>query len=264
MLSAAEKIIYRENHFHTIMNETKTLEQIANYLEGTLPDNEMREFEERLKIEPTLKEALQNVIILKEGIRQAAREQMRTKLQNIEKKLSANENSNSTFQIYWLKVAASIALVVVAAWLLWPSETVSTEELFAENFEPYPNIIIPTVRGSQTTDSSMLAQAYRAYDLQDYNRTIKIFENISPKDEDILLYLGNSYLAKGSPEKAIPVFEKMTKDFDTFDEQAEWYLSLSYLANKNEIKAKSLLKTIIDKGGSYKTKAEKVMQKLNP
>lgn len=245
------------------MEEEKDIALITAYLEGTLTGNDKSTLEERLNQEPGLQKILDDLNILKAGIRHAAHEEMRAELQKLEHELSASETSKPLFQNTWLKVAASVAIVAVAAWLLLPSRQSTTEQLFAQNFEPYPNVIMPTVRGGQATDSSLMAQGYRAYDQQDFKKSIELFESLEKKDEGVLLYLGNSYLASGSPEKAIPVFEKVIMDYEIFDEQAEWYLAGSYLKAGYAEKAKEALRKVTARGRSYKSRAEIILEKLN-
>ena len=108
-----------------------------------------------------------------------------------------------------------------------------------------------------------MAQGYRAYDQQDFKKSIELFESLEKKDEGVLLYLGNSYLASGSPEKAIPVFEKVIMDYEIFDEQAEWYLAGSYLKAGYAEKAKEALRNVTARGRSYKSRAEIILEKLN-
>lgn len=244
------------------MNEEKDIVLIVSYLEGILTASEKTVLEERLNQEPDLQELLRDMKVLKAGIKQAAREEMQSELKTLEHKL-ASSSSSSPLRSNWIKIAAALAIVAIATWLLWPPATKSPQQLFAENFEPYPNIIMPTVRGGQTADSTVMAQAYKAYDMQEYTKAIELFESLEVKAEGVLLYLGNSYLANGSAEKAVPVFEKVISDFDIFDEQAEWYLALSYLKLGNKEKASEISKAIVDRGGDYASKAKRLLLTLN-
>ena len=244
------------------MNEEKEIALIDSYLEGTLSMEDKIAFEERLRKENDLQLLLSDLRILKAGIKQTTREEIRSELQSLENKLTGSP-SFSFLRSTWTKVAASLAFIMVTAWLLWPSSTKTPEQLFAENFEPYPNIIMPTVRGGQTADSTVMAQAYKAYDMQEYTKAIELFESLEVKAEGVLLYLGNSYLANGSAEKAVPIFERVISDFDIFDEQAEWYLALSYLKLGNKEKASEISKAIVDRGGDYASKAKRLLLTLN-
>ncbi len=245
------------------MNEEKEIALIDSYLEGTLSMEDKIAFEERLRKENDLQLLLSDLRILKAGIKQTTREEIRSELQSLENKLTGSP-SFSFLRSTWTKVAASLAFIMVTAWLLWPSSTKTPEQLFAENFEPYPNIIMPTVRGGQASDSTEMAQAFKAYDMQEFPKAIQLFESIEAKDEGVLLYLGNSYLANGTPEKAIPIFVKTIKDYDLFDEQAMWFLGLSYIKIGDTENAKSVLLKLNAKDGFYKSRAETLLINLKP
>lgn len=245
------------------MENEKDMEVVIAYLEGGLTAEAKVAFEDRLKREVELKKLLADLTLLKSGIQFTAREEMRGKLKGIENEISEGENSISLWQSNWLKAAASIALLAAATWLLWPSQINPGEKLFTEHFEPYPNIIMPIIRGEQPTDSSPLAEGYQAYDLGEYAKTILLFENLDKKDEGVLLYLGNSYLANGAPEMAIPIFEKLIQEYETFDEQGKWYLSLSHLKLGHHKEAETILRPLA-KEGVYKQKAENILNVLKP
>lgn len=245
------------------MNEEKDIALLVSYLEGTLSMDDKNALEERLLQEQDLQLLLHDLRLLKAGIKQANREEIRSELKALENKLAGSTSSASLLQSTWLKIAASLAIVAVSTWLLWPA-TKTPEQLFAENYEPYPNVIMPTVRGGQAPDSTVMAQAYKAYDMQEYSKAIELFESMEEKDEGVLLYLGNSYLANGLAEKAIPVFEKVISEFEIFDEQAEWYLSLSYIKIRDNENAKSVLLKLNAKDGFYKSRAETLLNHLKP
>lgn len=245
-----------------MMEEEKDIELLDGYLENTLGADDRSAVEARLQNDSGFRQLLEDLKILKESIRQSSRVQLKEELVEIENKLSANpEGKTASLRPWIIGVAASLVLVVVT-FLLWPKPT-DTQELFAQYFEPYPNVIMPTVRGDLEPDTTLMAKAYRAYDSGDYEKAISLFEQVAAKDEGVYLYLGNSYLATNNPEKAIVCFEKVWNDYDVFDEQAEWYLSMAYLKTGDLKKANDLLNAIASKEGSFEIKAEKILPQLN-
>lgn len=239
------------------------IDLIEHYLDGSLSDTERLAFEERLKLEDELRAQVEEMKVIREGILRASRKEVLKSIQALEATLPAVEAPViPLWRNTWLQVAAGISLLAVCAYLLWP-RTQEPTQLFAEYFEPYPNIIMPTVRGVVENDSTVKAQAYRAYDQQNFTEAIRLFEAVQQKDEGVFLYLGNSYLASGQPERALPLFEKVLNNYDVFDEQAEWYVAVSYLKLEEREKAKVALQKVVARESSYESKAQLILEKLN-
>lgn len=239
------------------------LDLIEHYLDGSLSDTERLAFEERVRSEAELRVQVEEMKVIREGIVRASRKEVLKSLKELEATLPEVEAPIiPLWRTTWLQVAAGISLLALCVYLLWP-RTQEPAQLFAEYFEPYPNIIMPTVRGVVENDSTVKAQAYRAYDQQNYAEAIRLFEAVQQKDEGVLLYLGNSYLANGQPEKALPLFEKVLNNYDVFDEQAEWYVAVSYLKLEEREKAREALQKVVARESSYKSKAQLILEKLN-
>lgn len=239
------------------------IDLIEHYLDGSLSDTERLAFEERVRSEEELRSQVEEMKLIREGIVRASRKELLKSLKALEATLPAVEAPViPLWRNTWLQVAASLVLVLVAVYLLWP-RTQEPAQLFVEHFEPYPNIIMPTVRGMVENDSTVKAQAFRAYDQHDYVVAIQLFEKVSVQDEAVLLYLGNSYLASGQPDKALPLLEKVLNEYDVFDEQAEWYVAVSYLKLEERDKARAALQKVVARESSYKSKAQLILEKLN-
>jgi tetratricopeptide (TPR) repeat protein len=239
------------------------IDLIEHYLDGSLSDTERLAFEERVGSEAELRAQVEEMKLIREGIVRASRKEVLKSLQALEATLPSVEAPVvPLWRNTWLQLAAGISLLAVVAYMLWP-RTQEPAQLFAEHFEPYPNIIMPTVRGVVENDSTVKAQAFRAYDQHDYGLAIQLFEKLSVHDEAVLLYLGNSYLANGQPEKALPLFEKVLDEYAVFDEQAEWYVAVSYLKLEEREKARVALKKVVAREGSYTSKAQLILEKLN-
>lgn len=78
-----------------------------------------------------------------------------------------------------------------------------------------------------------------------------------PTDINANFYGGLCYFNLGEYTKAIATFEKcLDSEFINFNEEAEWYLAKSYLADGNKDKANNLFKKIRDNGGYYSKQAK--------
>jgi tetratricopeptide (TPR) repeat protein len=238
------------------------LDIVDRYLEGSLSEQERTAFEERLLQDEKLQQQVDDMKLIRAGIIHASRKAALQNLKTLENTLPLVEVKVIRFWTNtWLQAAAAL-LIGLLAYTFWPS-SVNEQELFATHFEVYPNIIMPTVRGVVENDSTVKAQAFRAYDQQDYVLAIQLFEKLSVQDEAVLLYLGNSYLASGQPEKALLLFERVLNNYDVFDEQAEWYVAVTYLKLEEREKAREALQKVVARESSYKAKALLILEKLN-
>ncbi len=96
-----------------------------------------------------------------------------------------------------------------------------------------------------------------------YKKALSRFETILktyPDDINANFYGGLCYYNLGEHDKAISTFNKcLLSEFINFNEEAEWYLAKSYLANGEKEKAISLFKKINNEKGYYAKQAEKFL-----
>lgn len=238
------------------------LDIVDRYLEGTLSEQERTAFEERLLQDEELRQQVAEMKVIHAGIIQASRKLALQNLKDLESTLPiVSENGLSLWYNTWLQ-AAAVLLIGLVTYALWP-DAVDEQALFATHFEVYPNIIMPTVRGEMPNDSTLKTMAFRAYDQKQYEEATDLFNSIEQKDESILFYLGNCYLANNQAEKALPLFEKVLNEYEVFDEQAAWYIAVSYLKREERERARQALEKVVTRNGAYKEKAQTILKKLN-
>ena len=114
-------------------------------------------------------------------------------------------------------------------------------KLFSENYHHYDRHIL---RGG--SGHSALREAYTAGQM---DSVIWDFKNLnSPVPEEYLL-TGIAYLEKNQPEKAIETFKiliqkNQNSKTDFFEDDAEYYLAMSYLDNQESEKALPIFEKI--------------------
>lgn len=107
--------------------------------------------------------------------------------------------------------------------------TITPNKIFRANYQPYE---LHVVRGAN--EKSPIRKAYKEGKM---DSVIWDFNSInSPQPEEFLL-AGIAYLESGKPTKAIETFKAMMQkntnsNTDYFEEDAEYYLAMSYLDNK--------------------------------
>ncbi|MBC8490235.1 MAG: tetratricopeptide repeat protein [Bacteroidetes bacterium] len=174
---------------------------------------------------------------------------------------------NSGKKYFRYKIAASIALflTITVVLLIIFRHGKTNEELFAEYFKPYTNII--TTRNQLSDEyNKLMSNALYYYETREYNKANIFFLELTNEgitNDTLMFYYGISSLGNNDPSKAINIFEMiLTGQGRTFFQQAEWYLALAYIKNGDKEKAIEMLEKLIDNNTYYKTDAKKLIKEL--
>ncbi|MFK7771149.1 MAG: tol-pal system YbgF family protein [Saprospiraceae bacterium] len=179
------------------------------------------------------------------------REALKKKLQNFEKNIQEEKQTASTStakvkpinKIVWLGMAATLLLLMGLFW--WSTQSVNSDELFAQNFQPYPNIIAPIVK-SQTPSATEYELAFQKYEQGKYQDAIPLLEKI--ETEEGKFYLAISHLGNEQEGRAISILDELAKESSNrFFEASQWYLALAYLKSNQPGKADEVLDLIVKK-----------------
>jgi tetratricopeptide (TPR) repeat protein len=151
---------------------------------------------------------------------------------------SLEQSRNYTMKALRIAFAFSMLLVFFALYLYI---TVTPEKLFSKNFHPYE---LHTMRG--VSNSSALKEAYKNGKM---DSVIWEFNSLTAAQPEEYLLAGIAYLEKNQPEKAIETFKTMIQKnenskTDFFEQDAEYYLAMSYLDNHEPGKAMPIFERI--------------------
>lgn len=224
--------------------------------------NELLQSDEKFKKDFTFQKDLQKVIArnqhndLKKTLQDFEKDKPIVKLFNISKK--------------WL-VAASILIIVGIGFVLLKSNFYpSPEKIFAENYEPYRNIVLPVERGENL--NTIEHSAFVAYENGNYHKAINLFNSV-PKTNTtyIKFYKSMCYMSLNKTNEAITLLKTIT-DSDNeasseknFNEIANWYLALAYLKIGETEMARNQFSILAnDKENVFKKEdSRKILQYLN-
>ena len=242
--------------------QEKDIELIEKYFNGELTQDEMTEVDRRLASDNALGKLRDETQDLIDGIQYSARNESLKTMQAIEESLPPFEAEANIVPLYkkpWvLGVAASISIVLLGTYFFL-QQPASEQDLFTQHFEVYPNIIAPTVRGTESVES-LKQRTYYQYDLGHYQEALELLQQL-PADEDegaAYLYSGICYLMLEDYESAIHSFEEYKQSgFDLFLPQVIWYLGLTYL-KLDDLETARKVWAEIPEGNSYRDKIEKV------
>ncbi|WP_299432916.1 hypothetical protein [uncultured Aquimarina sp.] len=239
-------------------------ELIDKYLQSALTPSERDQFNSLLESDTTFKNDVELLKNLKVITGTEDRDQLRKSMAGFEAKITAKETKVvPLFNYKKLLVAASILLIVAIGGItVFNPFTVDTNALYADNFEPYKNVVTPIVRGENNDNEEVIA--FTSYESKDYELATDQFGKLyeTTKRPYFLLYQANSLLASNKVKEAIPLLEKHITLNDELSERGKWYLSLAYLKEDRKKEAILLLEEIVEKGSFKKGAAEKLLQQL--
>lgn len=182
-------------------------------------------------------------------------------------------------KINWIKYAALATVLLVLPFSC--TNDVSPTSLFDANFEAPDAVNLYTARsvpeGSEekkpekdnAAEVSNSAKGIKAYNAKQYSEAIQYFsayvDMVGTKNDDIQFYLGVSYLANNQLNQAEEVFEKLTKEgVRSRKSESEWYLVLTLLkSNQLDATQKNIAKILKKKKHPYYQKALSLQQKID-
>lgn len=233
---------------------------ITQFLNNSLSDKDKKVFDTLLKTdaefakEVTFQQSLQKVIAKEEYTT------LKTHLQSLEK------GNNSINYKKWL-VAASIVLLLGLSsfWFLNSDTSISPQDLYAQNFEPYRNVIKPIVRGGM--DDTLETTAFTAYETKDYEKALTLFNKLlDVNDSEITkFYKANVLLQLNKVEDAIAIFKQNANLKDEWKSKNSWYLALAYLKVDDIENAKKELEALANnQNNTFKVAAiQKLLKELD-
>jgi tetratricopeptide (TPR) repeat protein len=202
---------------------------------------------------------------LKRVVKKHQNENLKQKLVGFEKEIEKSKptsNSKSSFK-FW-SMAASIAIIIGLGWIVYNTFSgPDYNDLYAANFEAYPNTVYTITRGDG--DQSLERDAFAAYEASDYEKAITAFLGLKTKGESthVDFYLAQSYLHLGKDQEAIEALKSTILNDTEFKAEAHWYLVLAYLKNKDKVKAMATLKDLIENFDYNKERAQTLLKALD-
>lgn len=217
-------------------------EKILNYLDGLMNADEKSEFESQLKQNPQLQQQVDDFRVAIEGLRQAGtREKVSSLHREIMQELKKDQVPAKVINMkravrYTMAVAASVLLILVGIQTFKYFNN-TPEKLYNETFVEYS---VSNERGT-TENTTTIGNDYKN---RNYAGVIKDAQtnNLSPKDSFLTAL---SFLQTGNTSSAIQWLNRINAN-NPYYQDAEFYLSLAYLKNKDYDKALDLMQQIHD------------------
>jgi TolA-binding protein len=210
---------------------------LVNYLDGVLSPSEKASLELQLQQDAGLKERLRNLRMAVGAVQQyGTKEKVASIHSEMMQELGRQKKTAKVLPFrklftYGLTAAASIILIVVAINFF---SRPNAQKLYDEAYVDYD---ASATRGSSNTTT--LQEKYGAHD---YNGVVSEAASGKLSRQDSFL-VGLSYLKTGRPSPAIQWLQHLTTG-SSYTDDAQFYLSLAYLKNKNYKEALPLMQAI--------------------
>lgn len=225
------------------MDNSKNIALIEKYLRNELDNSARQAFLKQLASDKTLAETFEVEKTIFNAIQVKGETDFRNRLEQIEVERQPNVSLKSFNWRPWA-IAASILFLGVLGWFSnQQTTTVSTSDLFADNYKP------PTFEMARTTLAmpELVTKAATAYNQKDFEGTINYLSTYLESNDDpkLALVLGASYLELDQWQNAIDIFESVREASNLLDD-ATWMLSMTYLKMNNEQLAKQSLQQLLN------------------
>ncbi len=215
-------------------------ETLMRYIDGEMDAAEKATFESQLQSDTVLKQKLERLQVAVASVQQyGTAEKVRSIHTEMMQELSPVHKEGRIVPMgkiirYSLAVAASVIVILVGV-NLFSSSQPSSQRLYNEAFVDYD---ASAIRGGNA-QSSEVAKLYQNHN---YNGVIEDAASGTLSQHDSLL-IGLSYLKANKLSEAINWFKSIPEQ-SAAKQDAEFYLSLAYLKNKNYNQALQLMEQI--------------------
>ncbi len=245
-----------------------SLADMRAYLMDELPEGERKAIESAMQTDPLLAGAME---VLEEefGKKSLDEAQLNQLTASFRQAIPGDKNGkHSTISIRRRPIgpqiqrfAAVILLFAAGIWALsyLTARKAGPEDVFAENFRPYEDVI--SSRSLGDTDG-LLRESMEHYKAGSYEQALTGFNSILLQDEKepfALLYAANSALTLGKTQEAIALLQRLDAlQNPVLQDVSRWYLALAYLRMGEKEKASDLFQYLIETESAFQSQAGKV------
>lgn len=235
---------------------------INGYLEGSLSERELAEFDRLRRSDPDFAADLTFETELRAALRKKERVALKNEFR--EAREAPTGDSKVVPMRPWL-IAASVALLLgLGAWLLFLANPgPSPQTLYVENFVPYENVVHPIERGNSLQD--IQTRAFTAYESRDYKTALTLFETLIDQKHEpyIEFYTAIVHMQLANPEVAIPYLKNYIAKGGQLRDRALWYLALAHLNMEEIDESKERLRELIALDSYHQEAASDLLEALD-
>ena len=253
------------------MQPEELYDQIAHYLSGNLSEEERTSFEAKISADPKLAQEVAVHRDLKHVLADAEASSMHKLVNEVDAEFFSEKTQAKRPQLkfgaiqYVMAAMVAILLLIGGYWIfIYQAGSVTSEELYAMNYEVYP---IPSSLRSDAADTLGVVEkrAIQAFNNKKYESAADDFEELiklEPTNTALQFYLGLCRYEQMEFDSGIVIFDSLISSRNPFQRQSKWYLALGYLAQGDPDRAKSLLEELSSSKGKYRSEAEQILKSI--
>jgi tetratricopeptide (TPR) repeat protein len=248
------------------MNDDYAL--IDDYLDGKLPKPDLEQFEQVLRQDPELQEALAFQRALRDSLRtqwqnKEKQDTLKAQLQQIgadyfqgERNASHQRKPWSVVSVAWWKAAVVAASLAGIVWWQWPTPA-SEGDLYGQ-YRQFPAAAFVT----QGSSDAALGQATADFNQGRYAAALPVLLSAlkdSPDDAELRFFVALCQIETGDIDSAIAALKSLENS--AWGEEAQWHLALAYLKKGDAAACQSVLKSI-GPGSPHVKEAARLLEKM--
>ena len=243
------------------------MQEIEDFLANRLPAAESARFREIITHDAFLAREVNLFRDLAEGVSRQGRSEVKDRLQRLEATLRAAEEPALSLPgpararplPRWSEVAA-VFLIGVCAYA-WLSRTFHPEKRFAQFYEPYPYVPVPSEREAVAQGEKVAALGL--YESGQYAAALHRLQGLLRNNghaADVLFYAGMASLELQQYARAQAYLQAALRlPAHAFTSPATWYLALVYIKREQTEPAAALLDGLAAETGFYGEKARALL-----
>lgn len=223
---------------------------IDKYINHSLSKTEQQLFDKWMKEDPSFKKDVSFFENLSAVSQDHEKEALQSQLEGLDSKLSSGK---SRLLKRILFIVIGLVLLTIAYMGLKPEKKASTPaQLYASNYEVYPNVYYPVTRGQ----SDEMTKTFMAYESGNYTEAAKLLEERLQTSSAVELkfYQAMAYAEIGNLPLAIGRLEDIRRFDSEYMDESYWYLGLFFLKQGNKAAAIDRLQTFYELSNDDKKK----------
>ncbi len=239
--------------------ERKEEDQMWEYLQGTMVEEEQLLFQEKLTQRPELEDELVASLVKHYG-----RLRLKEKFEGMHASLPKT-SVIPVQRLWYLQMVAVVLLLLAPTFLFffWEDHRIWQENLFKHVFKPYSAADLLQAFKQDSVDNSVWTRAMSYYEAESYADATSLLKELASKSEGptykYSFYLGVSYLGLDPPktELAISALQEVLAVNKELTEPAKWYIALAYWEQGEREIAKRYFEDIASQSGFFNREAAK-------
>ncbi|WP_298498704.1 hypothetical protein [uncultured Algibacter sp.] len=233
------------------------LEIIERYINGSMPPQELKDFNQLLELDNDFKTKVEDVKIMLSGIETQSLKEKHDELHQDNYKTSEKKSSTNKIRFLYYRKIAIAAAIIFAIGSIWFFATSKNDKLFTKYFKPDPGITT-TAKNPNNLEFYDAMENYKHGNFIQAINKWRIIQERKPNNDTLNYFIGVAYLSDNNIIDAIPFLERSIEADDSFIflDEAYLYLGLAYLKEGNLELAKKHLST------SETSKARKLISEL--